>query len=206
MELTTSNRRMTPVSASNPLARDIVGRYGPAQEFISRFSPDKAGYCARHLPQAVSAGCPSLALVSAAYGDETVVALLLTHVSAVILRMGEESTLTAGDARFIAEGIAGNGNARLLSVAGVLAFFHRMACGEMRMYGTPTPRKFLECFGRYAEETLNTERRLRLEADNERQRQQRQRHSETAMTFEEYKRLRNLGEDIKSPLDIINKT
>lgn len=194
-----NNRSSLPTSQSNPFALAVFENYGSAENFVRKFNPDKAGYCSRHLPEAIANDCPSLAVASVAYGEQVTTALLATHITVAIVRMGEEVQMTADDVRFIAEGIAGNEKARLLTMASVLAFFYRMACGEFKIYGKLTPRTFLEAFNEYAEKALVTERQLKAEVAKLRERQARQEHDAIAITYDEYKQLCGIDDD--NPLD-----
>lgn len=194
-----NNRSSLPTSQSNPIALAVIENYGSAENFVRKFNPDKAGYCSRHLPEAIAKECPSLAVASVAYGEQVTTALLATHITVTIVRMGEEVQMTADDVRFIAEGIAGNEKARLLTMASVLAFFYRMACGEFKIYGKLTPRTFLEAFNEYAEKALATERQLKAEAAKSRERQARQEHDAIAITYDEYKQLCGIDDD--NPLE-----
>ena len=194
-----NSRLNLPTSQSNPFALAVFENYGSAENFVRKFNPDKAGYCSRHLPEAIANDCPSLAVASVAYGEQVTTALLATHITVAIVRMGEEVQMTADDVRFIAEGIAGNEKARLLTMASVLAFFFRMACGEFKIYGKLTPRTFLEAFNEYAEKALVTERQLKAEVAKLRERQARQEHDAIAITYDEYKQLRGIDDD--NPLD-----
>lgn len=184
-----NNRSSLPTSQSNPIALAVIENYGTAEDFVRKFNPDKAGYCSRHLPEAIANDCPSLVVASVAYGEQVTTALLATHITVAIVRMGEEAQMTADDVRFIAEGIAGNEKARLLTMASVLAFFYRMACGEFKIYGKLTPRTFLEAFNEYAEKALATERQLKAEAAKLKERQAQQEHDAVAITYDEYKQL-----------------
>lgn len=195
----TNNRSSLPTSQSNPIALAVIENYGSAENFVRKFNPDKAGYCSRHLPEAIAKECPSLVVASVAYGEQVTTALLATHITVTIVRMGEEVQMTADDVRFIAEGIAGNEKARLLTMASVLAFFYRMACGEFKIYGKLTPRTFLEAFGEYAEKALATERQLKAEVAKSRERQAQQEHDAIAITYDEYKQLCGIDDD--NPLE-----
>ena len=194
MELINNRKTLPTICHSNPLAVAVLDKYGSPENFIRRFSPDKAGYCSRHLPEAIANDCPSMVVASLAYGEQSMIALLQTHVSATILRMGEEVQMTADDARFIAEGIIGNEKARLLTMAGILGFFYRMACGEYKIYGTLNARKFLECFNEYAESCAVTERLLRADVAKVREQQAKEEYDKIAMTYDEYKKLRGIDE------------
>lgn len=199
MELINNRSTLPTIRHSNPLAIAVADKYGPAENFIRKFNPDKAGYCARHLPEAIANDCPSLVVASVAYGEQVTTALLATHITVAIVRMGEEAQITADDVRFIAEGILGNEKARLLTMASVLAFFYRMACGEFKIYGKLTPRTFLEAFNEYAEKALATERQLKAEVAKSRERQAQQEHDAIAITYDEYKRLCGIDDD--NPLE-----
>jgi hypothetical protein len=118
--------------------------------------------------------------------------------------MGEEMQMTPEDVRFIAEGILGNEKARLLTMASVLAFFYRMACGEFKIYGKLTPRTFLEAFNEYAEKALATERQLKAEVAKSKERQAQQEHDAVAITFDEWKSLRGYGDEMNDPLNYAN--
>lgn len=194
-----NNRSSLPTSQSNPIALAVIENYGSAENFVRKFNPDKAGYCSRHLPEAIANDCPSLVVASVAYGEQVTTALLATHITVTIVRMGEEVQMTADDVRFIAEGIAGNEKARLLTMASVLAFFYRMACGEFKIYGKLTPRTFLEAFNEYAEKALATERQLKAEVAKSKERQAQQEHDAIAITYDEYKQLRGIDDD--NPLE-----
>lgn len=199
MELINNRSTLPTIRLSNPLAIAVADKYGPAENFIRKFNPDKAGYCARHLPEAIANDCPSLVVASIAYGEQVTTALLATHITVAIVRMGEEAQMTADDVRFIAEGILGNEKARLLTMASVLAFFYRMACGEFKIYGKLTPRTFLEAFSEYAEKALATERQLKAEVAKLKERQAQQEHDAIAMTYDEYKQLCGIDDD--NPLE-----
>ena len=199
-----NNRSSLPTSQSNPFALAVFENYGSAENFVRKFNPDKAGYCSRHLPEAIANDCPSLAVASVAYGEQVTTALLATHITVAIVRMGEEAQMTADDVRFIAEGILGNEKARLLTMAGILGFFYRMACGEFKIYGAITPRKFLECFNEYAEQLVHTERLLRADVAKVREQQEKQEHDAVAITFDEWKSLRGYGDEMNDPLNYAN--
>jgi hypothetical protein len=199
-----NNRSSLPTSQSNPIALAVIENYGTAEDFVRKFNPDKAGYCARHLPEAIAKDCPSLVVASVAYGEQVTTALLATHITVAIVRMGEEAQMTPEDVRFIAEGILGNEKARLLTMASVLAFFYRMACGEFKIYGKLTPRTFLEAFNEYAEKALATERQLKAEAAKLKERQAQQEHDAVAITFDEWKSLRGYGDEMNDPLNYAN--
>lgn len=199
-----NNRSSLPTSQSNPIALAVIENYGTAEDFVRKFNPDKAGYCARHLPEAIAKDCPSLVVASVAYGEQVTTALLATHITVAIVRMGEEAQMTPEDVRFIAEGILGNEKARLLTMASVLAFFYRMACGEFKIYGKLTPRTFLEAFNEYAEKALATERQLKAEVAKSKERQAQQEHDAVAITFVEWKSLRGYGDEMNDPLNYAN--
>jgi hypothetical protein len=199
-----NNRSSLPTSQSNPIALAVIENYGTAEDFVRKFNPDKAGYCSRHLPEAIAKDCPSLVVASVAYGEQVTTALLATHITVAIVRMGEEMQMTPEDVRFIAEGILGNEKARLLTMASVLAFFYRMACGEFKIYGKLTPRTFLEAFNEYAEKALATERQLKAEAAKLKERQAQQEHDAVAITFDEWKSLRGYGDEMNDPLNYAN--
>lgn len=194
-----NNRSSLPTSQSNPIALAVIENYGTAEDFVRKFNPDKAGYCSRHLPEAIAKDCPSLVVASVAYGEQVTTALLATHITVAIVRMGEEAQMTADDVRFIAEGILGNEKARLLTMASVLAFFYRMACGEFKIYGKLTPRTFLEAFNEYAEKALATERQLKAEVAKLKERQAQQEHDAIAITYDKYKQLCGIDDD--NPLE-----
>jgi hypothetical protein len=204
MELINNRSTLPTIRHSNPLAIAVADKYGPAENFIRKFNPDKAGYCARHLPEAIANDCPTMVVAAMAYGEPSITALLITHISATVVRMGEEMQMTPEDVRFIAEGILGNEKARLLTMASVLAFFYRMACGEFKIYGKLTPRTFLEAFNEYAEKALATERQLKAEAAKLKERQAQQEHDAVAITFNEWISLRGYGDEMNDPLNYAN--
>lgn len=199
MKLINTRSTLPTIRHSNPLAIAVADKYGAAENFIRKFNPDKAGYCARHLPEAIANDCPTMVVATMAYGEPSITALLITHISATVVRMGEEMQMTPEDVRFIAEGILGNEKARLLTMAGILAFFYRMACGEYKIYGKLTPRTFLEAFNGYAEKALATERQLKAEVAKSRERQAQQEHDAIAITYDEYKQLCGIDDD--NPLE-----
>lgn len=205
MELINNRSTLPTIRLSNPLAIAVADKYGPAEHFIRKFNPDKAGYCARHLPEAIANDCPAMVVAVMAYGEPSITALLITHISATVVRMGEEMQMTPEDVRFIAEGILGNEKARLLTMAGILGFFYRMACGEFKIYGAITPRKFLECFNEYAEQLVHIERLLRADVAKVREQQEKQEHDAVAITFDEWKSLRGYGDEMNDPLNFKKK-
>lgn len=204
MQLTT-NRPRLPQLSNEQWAVDIRKRYGSKQELFRTMSVDRAMTYHKNLPQAIASDTPTLVRLHKSYGDNVTTALLEIHITSAIISSGEENDAEPSDVKLIAQAILQNSNTKRLNMASILSFFVRFKCGEFKIYGKITPRRFMEVFNEYAEVAIEREERIVRDLERLRADQEWQKHQASAISFEEYKKAKGYGEDIENPLDLIMK-
>lgn len=189
MELTPSRRDQTTALTTisqEPWALAIREQYGALPAFAARFTPQVQKYCARNMVKAVEENLPTFGRIVATYGEEGVGAIVATHMTEAILRMGEDRDVDPYDVQFIASAICESDRFRTLRFTTVLGFFHLLKCGEFDIYGKVTPRKVLEAFRKYAVEAQAKENRIAYEKECREQQAERDRSRANAISWEEY--------------------
>ena len=196
MELTSSRSKTAlATTGQEPWALAIRKSYGNLPAFATKFSPAVQKYCAQNMLKAVENDLPTFGRIVSTYGEEGVGALVATHMTDAILRMGEDRDVDPHDVQFIAEAICQSDRFKTLRFTTVIGFFHFLKCGEFDIYGKVTPRKILEAFRKYAIEAQAKENRIAYEKDcreAEAAREQARAHS---VTWEQYA----AANDIKDP-------
>jgi hypothetical protein len=200
MQLTTSKTRLPQLSNAD-WAIAIRNRYGTTQDLFRTMSVDREVAYHLNLPQAIASDTPTLVRLTKSYGNDVTTALLEVHITSAIISMGEENDAEPSDVKMIAQAILQNDNIKRLNMASVLSFFARLKCGEFKIYGKITPRKFMEIFNEYAEVAIEREERIVRDLEKLRADQEWQEHQASAISFEEYKRTKGYGEEIENPLD-----
>lgn len=204
MQLTTSKTRL-PQLSNEEWAIAIRQRYGATQDLYRTMGVDRAVVYHNNLPQAIASNTPTLVRLLKSYGRDVLKPLLEVHITSAIISMGEENDAEPSDIRFIADAILQNENIKRLNMASVLSFFARLKCGEFKIYGKVTPRKFMEVANEYAEVAIEREERIVRDLEKLRADQEWQKHQASAISFDDYKRAKGYGEDIENPLDLITK-
>lgn len=189
MELTPSRRDQTTAlttTSQEPWALAIRERYGALPAFAAKFTPRVQKYCAQNMVKAVEDNLPTFARIIKTYGEEGVGALIATHMTDAILRMGEDRDVDPYDVQFIASAICESERFRTLRFTTVIGFFHLLKCGEFDIYGKVTPRKILEAFRKYAIEAQATENRIAYEKACREQEAEQDRSRANAITWEQF--------------------
>ena len=153
--------------------------------------------------KAVENNLPTFARIVATYGEEGVAALVGTHITDAILRMGEDRDVDPYDVQFIAEAICESDRFKTLKFTTVLGFFHLLKCGEFDIYGKVTPRKILEAFRKYAIDAQAKENRIAYEKACREEEEARERAAAEAISWEEFAAKNNLPD--KSMLEWIQR-
>lgn len=173
MELIHTNPRAAAITTTRqPWAVAIRERYGALPDFASKFSPRAQKYCAQNMVKAVRMRFPSFGRIVITYGEAGIAALVATHITDAILRMGEDRDVDSYDVQFIAEAICQSERFRSLRFTTILGFFHLLKCGEFDIYGKVTPHKVLEALRKYADEAEAKENRILIELELEQKRRQ----------------------------------
>lgn len=204
MQLTTTRAKF-PQLSNEDWAIAIRQRYGSTQDLFRTMSVDRAITYHSNLSQAIASDTPTLVRLAKSYGNDATTALLEVHITSAILSMGEENDAEPNDVKMIAQAILQNDNIKRLNMASVLSFFARLKCGEFKIYGKITPRKFMEIFNEYAEVAIEREERIVRALGKLRADQEWQEHQASAISFEDYKKAKGYGEDVENPLDLITK-
>lgn len=188
MELINSNRNETglAVVSQQPWAIQIRQDYGELPAFAQRFSPKVQKYCAQNMVKAVETNLPTFGRVVATYGEEGMAAIVATHITDAILRMGEDRDVDPYDVQFTASAICESDRFKTLRFTTVIGFFHLLKCGEFDIYGKITPRKILEAARKYAIEAQAKENRIAYEKENREARERRERDAANSTTWEQY--------------------
>lgn len=188
MELMPSRRTETALTTTSqePWALAIRESYGNLPAFATKFSPAVQKYCAQNMVKAVENDLPSFGRIVSTYGEEGVGALVATHMTDAILRMGEDRDVDPYDVQFIAEAICQSDRFRTLRFTTVLGFFHLLKCGEFDIYGKVTPRKILDAFRKYAVEAQAKENRIAYEKDCREAAAAREQARANAVSWEQY--------------------
>ena len=189
MQLTTSKTRL-PQLSNEEWAIAIRNRYGTTQDLFRTMSVDREVVYHLNLPQAIASDTPTLVRLAKSYGNDATTALLEVHITSAIIAMGEENDAEPSDIK-------------RLNLASVLSFLARLKCGEFKIYGKVTPRKFMEVFNEYAEVAIEREERIVRDLEKLRADQEWQEHQASAISFEDYKKAKGYGEEIENPLDLI---
>ena len=181
-----SRRQETALTTTSqePWALAIREQYGNLPAFASRFTPKVQKYCAQNMVKAVENNLPSFGRIVSTYGEEGIAAIVATHITDAILRMGEDRDVDPYDVQFIASAICESDRFKTLRFTTVLGFFHLLKCGEFDIYGKVTPRKILEAARKYAIDAQAKENRIAYEkecrkADEERDRWAREAREQT---------------------------
>lgn len=167
MELIPSRRQETALTTTSqqPWALAIREQYGALPAFAARFTPKVQKYCAQNMVKAVEEDLPTFGRIVSTYGEEGVAAIVATHITDAILRMGEDRDVDSYDVQFIAGAICESERFKTLRFTTVLGFFHLLKCGEFDIYGKVTPRKVLEAARKYAIDAQAQENRIAYEKD-----------------------------------------
>lgn len=194
-----------PQLSNEEWAIAIRQRYGATQDLYRTMGVDRAVVYHNNLPQAIASNTPTLVRLLKSYGRDVLKPLLEVHITSAIISMGEENDAEPSDVRFIADAILQNENIKRLNMASVLSFFARLKCGEFKIYGKVSPRKFMEVANEYAEAAIEREERIVRDLEKLRADQEWKKHQASAISFEDYKKAKGYGEDIENPLDLITK-
>lgn len=188
MELIPSRRQDAALTTTSqqPWALAIREQYGNLPAFASRFTPKVQKYCAQNMVKAVEEDLPTFGRIVSTYGEEGVAAIVATHITDAILRMGEDRDVDPYDVQFIAGAICESERFKTLRFTTVLGFFHLLKCGEFDIYGKVTPRKILEAFRKYAIDAQAKENRIAYEKDCREHDAARERAAAEAITWEQY--------------------
>lgn len=194
MEILPSRRQETALTTTShePWALAIRETYGNLPAFAARFTPKVQKYCARNMVKAVEENLPTFSRIVATYGEEGVAALVATHITDAILRMGEDRDVDPYDVQFIAEAICESDRFKTLRFTTILGFFHLLKCGEFDIYGKVTPRKILEAFRKYAIDAQAKENRIAYEKTCREEAEARERAAAEAISWEEFAARNNL--------------
>lgn len=201
--LNNNTKKLTSDFEDNPRAICLRNQFPTSAQLIRAYAPDRQYYCDRNLEQAIAKNAPTLALVETTYGEEATITLLYCHVANAIMNLGEESDVITSDLMSVSRAILSTERARTLALASIVAFFHRLSCGEYKIFGRLTPRKILEAFHEYLPKAIERERSAKDMAEKARLEAERNLHEKSAITFEEFKSIKGYGEEIQNPLDII---
>jgi hypothetical protein len=204
MQLTTSKTRLSQLS-NEDWAIAIRERYGATQDLFRTMGVDRAMVYHNNLSQAIASNTPTLVRLLKSYGADVLKPLLEVHITSAIISSGEENDAEPSDVRMIAQAILENSNIKRLNMASILSFFVRFKCGEFKIYGKVTPRKFMEVMNEYAEVAIEREERIVRDLEKLRADQEWQKHQASAISFDDYKKAKGYGEDIENPLDLITK-
>lgn len=188
MEFMPSRRQETALTTTSqePWALAIREQYGQLPAFAARFTPKVQKYCAQNMVKAVENNLPSFGRIVSTYGEEGISAIVATHMTDAILRMGEDRDVDPYDVQFIASAICESERFKTLRFTTVLGFFHLLKCGEFDIYGKVTPRKILEAFRKYAIEAQAKENRIAYEKECREQEAERDRSRANAVSWEEF--------------------
>lgn len=201
MELIPTRRADEVPAALDPRCTAIKLRYGNISQWVGRWSPTKLQAIHDNIGRCVEAGVPSLVMAIKAYGKESITDQIAVFCNAAICAMGETNA-DPNDAAFIASAICDSDEARTLNFAYVLNFFHELKQGKWNVYGGK-PHQFMRAFNEYCQQA----RRLQVEASDRIERDAKRKadaeHARSAMNFDEYRKAKGLGDDIKNPLDIL---
>lgn len=173
-------------TSQEPWALAIRENYGNLPAFATKFSPAVQKYCAQNMVKAVENNLPTFGRIVSTYGEEGVGALVATHMTDAILRMGEDRAVDPYDVQFIAEAICQSDRFKTLRFTTVIGFFHLLKCGEFDIYGKVTPRKILEAFRKYAVEAQAKENRIAYEKDCREAEAAREQARANSITWEQY--------------------
>lgn len=188
MELTPSRRDTTALTtiSQEPWALAIREEYGSLPAFAARFTPQVQKYCAQNMVKAVENNLPTFGRIVSTYGEEGIGAIVATHMTDAILRMGEDRDVDPYDVQFIASAICESERFKTLRFTTVLGFFHLLKCGEFDIYGKVTPRKILEAFRKYAITAQAKENRIAYEKACREKEAERERDRQEAISWEQY--------------------
>lgn len=188
MELIPNRRQETALTTTSqqPWALAIREQYGALPAFAARFTPKVQKYCAQNMVKAVENNLPTFGRIVSTYGEEGIGAIVATHMTDAILRMGEDRDVDPYDVQFIASAICESERFKTLRFTTVLGFFHLLKCGEFDIYGKVTPRKILEAFRKYAITAQAKENRIAYEKDCREYEAKRKREAAEAISWQEY--------------------
>lgn len=188
MELTTyrPNTLTTDDPSQKPWAVAIRNTYGSIADVTARFSPNMQRYCANNMRRAIERNTPTFGQMIAAYGERNIAVMLVAHISATIIQLGEDRDVDEADAMFTAENMCENDSLRILRFSTIIGIFHRIKSGEYEMYGKVTPRKIGEAVNKYAAEMKRKEERIFKDLEREENARQRAKDAAEAISFEQY--------------------
>lgn len=195
MEFLPSNRPQRPgqLATTDPRTLAVRKAYGDLPQLCKTFGVTAQRYCARNVELALRKGVPSFARIIITYGEDGISALIGTHITEAILRMGEDQAVDEYDVDFIARAICESDRFRPLSMASILRFFHLLKCGEFDIYGKVTPRKILEAFRKYAIDQQEREWRILQQIEREQKEKEEEEARKNAIPWEEW--AKRLGVD-----------
>ncbi len=195
MELTNTGRgevMQTGAQSNEPWAVAIRGQYGPMERFIRRFSVNQQKYCLENVGKAVQGHLPTFGRVAAAYGEKTFAAFINTHLTSVVLKMGEDRRMDAVDMQSVSEAIVESRKGRVLCFTTVLGFFHALKTGEYDIFGQLTPFKIMEAFRKYCDKMAVVEDKLLREREDFERRLEFEKSTRMSVNWEQYAAMRGI--------------
>ena len=203
MKLISNNRRHLPTLSNESWAIETRNRYKSTQDLYRTFSADRVSVYSQNYQQAIASGVPTLVRLTKSYGEDVVAPLLEVHITSAIIAMGEESDVEPTDIKFVAQAICQSENLRTLNMASVMTFFHKLKCGEFKIFGKVTPRKIMEAMQDYVEIAKEKERKAFADIQKQEEKLAWEKHQQEAVTFEQYKASRGYGDEITNPMDLL---
>lgn len=195
MELINTGRRelMQPGARSGePWAVAIREQYGPIEGFVRRFGIDQQKYCLENVGKAVMNHLPTFGRVAAAYGEKAFSAFINTHLTSVILKMGEERRMDAIDIQSVSEAIIESRHGRTLCFTTVLGFFHALKTGEYDIYGQLTPFKIMEAFRKCCDKMAALEDKYFREREDFERKLEFEKSRQRAISWEQYAAMKGI--------------
>lgn len=183
-----------------PEAQELQRLYGGYTGVLTAFKPEKVVEIGSGYKNAVKANSPALGLMILSFPPDVNERILARLVGDTLYRLGEERRVDGADIGHIARGLLSNANFRRISMAGVMRFFMRLQNGEIETgEGWLRAGKFLQLANRYARQTMEEERQLKIEAEGERRREEEEWRAVESRRFMQamraYLRLKGLPDD-----------
>ena len=197
MELVNTGRSDIVINGGEsrePWAVAIRNQYGPLSQFVRKFNTTQQKYCLDNVRKAVFGHLPTFGRVAAAYGEKAFACYINTHLTAVVMKMGEEQPMDAVDIQSLAESIIESRKGRVLCFTTVLGFFHALKTGEYDIYGRLTPFKVMEAFRKYCDKMATEEDKYLREREEVEAKIAFEKSRTRSVSWKEYAALRRIND------------
>jgi hypothetical protein len=185
--------------SQEPFAVALRERYGTSEELIKKWSPRVQSYCSNNIEEGALSS-PTMVRLSKAYGRKVITTIITLNLTKSLLDMGELN-VDDDDVRTMAENIVADENLRQLHFSSIIAFFHKLACGQFELRFVNN-YYIMQAMQDWAREARTREHKAQALWDERQKQAKEAEHAKNSMSFAEYAKLN--GIDDKNPIDELN--